>query len=61
MTDATRFVQPPAQIVCVDCGGDAFLLDRLEPGEEVEIGTILSYRCKDCMDRWDIEMGEDEQ
>lgn len=52
-------VDAPKQIVCVDCGGDAFLLDRLEPGEQIEIGTILSYRCRDCMDRWDIEMGEE--
>ena len=47
---------PPQQIICVECGGDAFLLDRLEKDEEVETGTILSYRCKDCLDRWDIEM-----
>jgi DNA-directed RNA polymerase subunit RPC12/RpoP len=52
-------VDAPRQIVCVDCGGDAFLLDRLEDGEQVEAGTILSYRCKDCMDRWDIEIGEE--
>jgi hypothetical protein len=51
-----RFGIPPQEIVCVDCGSQAFLLDRLEKDEEVETGTILSYRCKDCMDRWDIEM-----
>jgi len=54
-----RLVSPPKQIVCVDCGGDSFLLDRLEVDEKVEVGTILSYRCKDCLDRWDIEMGEE--
>jgi hypothetical protein len=54
------FVEPPRQIVCVDCGGDAFLLDRLDEEEKVEVGTVLSYRCKDCLDRWDIEMGEEE-
>lgn len=51
-----RFGTPPQEIVCVECGSQAFLLDRLEKDEEVETGTILSYRCKDCMDRWDIEM-----
>ncbi len=55
----SKLVEPERQIVCVDCGGDAFLLDRLENGELVEPGTILSYRCKDCMDRWDIEIGEE--
>lgn len=60
MENESVLVDPPTQIVCVDCGGDAFLLERLEPGEQVESGTILSYRCKDCMDRWDIEIGENE-
>lgn len=55
-----QLIEPPVQIVCVDCGGDAFLLERLGVGEKVEPGTILSYRCKDCMDRWDIEIGEPE-
>lgn len=53
-----QLVDPPLQIVCVECGGDAFLLERLEPGEQVVAGSILAYRCKDCMDRWDIEIGE---
>ena len=52
----SRFGKTPQEIVCVDCGSPAYLLDRLEKDEEVETGTILSYRCKDCMDRWDIEM-----
>lgn len=51
-----NLVRPPTQIVCVDCGGDAYLLDRLNEDELVEPGSILSYRCKDCMDRWDIEI-----
>lgn len=59
MDDVVKYVIPPSQIVCVDCGGDAYLLDRLEENETVEVGAILSYRCKDCLDRWDIEMGEE--
>lgn len=52
---------PPREIVCVDCDSQAFLLERLEENEEVESGTVLSYRCKDCMDRWDLVMDfEDE-
>lgn len=57
--EQVKLVTPPNQIVCVDCGGDAYLLDRLDPNEQVEVGTILAYRCKDCLDRWDIEMDED--
>lgn len=59
MNEVERFVDPPAQIVCVECGGDAFLLTHLDEGEQVEVGTVLAYRCKDCMDRWDIEMGDE--
>lgn len=59
MVESENLVLPPMQIVCVDCGGDAFLLDRLEENELVEVGTVLAYRCKDCMDRWDIEIGEE--
>ncbi len=45
---------PIAIIVCVDCGGRAHLV---QPGTDespyVE-GDIASYRCEDCLDRWDL-------
>ncbi|MFN8016273.1 MAG: hypothetical protein U0R17_06685 [Acidimicrobiia bacterium] len=53
-----EYIEPPKQITCVDCGGEAFLLDRLDENEKVLKGSVLSYRCKDCLDRWDIEIGE---
>ncbi len=58
MDSQDQLVLPPNEVECVDCGGRAFLLDRLGPEEKVEVGTILSYRCKDCLDRWDLEIGE---
>jgi hypothetical protein len=60
MSENISLVDIPQQIICVDCGGDAFMLDRYEPGEKVPAGTIVAYRCKDCLDRWDIEIGENE-
>ncbi|MGA7272472.1 MAG: hypothetical protein WB239_15480 [Acidimicrobiia bacterium] len=53
---------PPQQIVCVDCGGRAHLITHLPPEESLEPGIILSYRCQECRDRWDVvwEMDEGE-
>ncbi len=48
---------PDAQIVCVDCGGDCFPLGWHAEDGEVEEGTIIPYRCRDCLDRWDIVIG----
>ena len=50
----------PETIVCVDCGGTCHLLTHLDAREPVEAGDILSYRCTDCMDRWDVEMTEED-
>ncbi len=47
-------------IVCVDCGGRAHLITFLPPDEEPEPDMVLTYRCADCGDRWDIVVGEDE-
>jgi hypothetical protein len=54
-------VDAPATITCVDCGGVCHLLSR--PIQDEEDGTvgfregdIVSYRCQDCLDRWDIEL-----
>ncbi len=49
----------PATIVCVDCGGTC---DRLsfEPHEGFAPGDVVAYRCRDCYDRWDIELTADD-
>lgn len=51
--------KPPEHITCVECGGVARLLSFLPPDEPVEPGTVLAYRCTDCMERWDV-VWEDE-
>lgn len=51
---------PPEQIVCVDCGGDCHLITYLSPDEPPLTGSVLSYRCQDCMDRWDMVWEPDE-
>jgi hypothetical protein len=47
-------------IVCVDCGGRAHLVQALDPENLPEAGDILTYRCEDCADRWDLVVDEDD-
>lgn len=49
-------------IVCVDCGGPCSRISFM-PEEGFEPGDVIAYRCRDCMDRWDvvIEEGDDLQ
>lgn len=50
---------PDHEIVCVDCGGTCYPLGWYPGDGPLDDGTILPYRCKDCLDRWDIVIGED--
>ena len=45
-----------AVITCVDCGGDAHLLNPPDPNDVEPLlpGDVLIYRCADCNDRWDV-------
>lgn len=58
--NAAMHLNAPATIVCVDCGGTCHLLSRPSEGDDGHIGfrpgDIVSYRCSDCRDRWDVEL-----
>lgn len=46
-------MEPDETIECVECGGVAHLLTP--PGEDgYAPGDLLTYRCTDCMDRFDL-------
>ncbi len=47
--------QPEPEIVCIDCGGRAFLLTIIDDETLFRAGDLVTYRCADCMDRWDLE------
>lgn len=51
---------PLSQITCIDCGGRCFLLTPAPEDGLWEIGDIVAYRCQDCLDRWDLELTEDD-
>lgn len=50
---------PEAEIVCVDCGGRCFLLTHPAEDGIWYPGDIVSYRCQDCRDRWDLVLPEE--
>ena len=33
---------------------------RVPAGLSLEPGDVVAYRCSDCLDRWDIELTEDD-
>ncbi len=41
-------------ITCPECGARAGLLSPPPPGTDIPPGTVLSYRCPDCMERFDF-------
>jgi len=45
----------------VDCGGECHLISYLSDEEPLEPGTVLSYRCSDCNDRWDLVWEPDQE
>jgi hypothetical protein len=46
----------PESIVCVDCGGLCRLISYPDPDDGFSPGDIVAYRCRDCLDRWDIQI-----
>lgn len=50
---------PEETIVCVDCGGPCHLLTHPREDGRWYPGDIVSYRCRDCLDRWDLVLPED--
>ena len=48
----------PLTIECVDCLGTCHRLPR-EPEGGFMPGAVIAYRCEDCLDRWDIQFGDE--
>lgn len=49
---------PDETIVCVDCGGPARLLSTWDDENPPRPGDLAVYRCVDCLDRWDVILGD---
>ena len=52
-------MRPETTITCIDCGGVAHLLTTWPEDDPPQPGDIMTYRCADCMDRWDLELPDD--
>jgi hypothetical protein len=52
--------RPPSKITCIECDGVAHLISFLPEDDEPLAGLSYSYRCADCMDRFDVVWDEDE-
>ncbi|MBA3287758.1 MAG: hypothetical protein H0U21_07010 [Acidimicrobiia bacterium] len=58
-------LEPDPIITCIDCGGRAHLLvasdlDEEDVGaERWHPGDVVTYRCEDCLDRWDLVLDDD--
>lgn len=46
-------------IVCVECGGPCGLLPH-EPDEGFQPGDVVAYRCRDCVERFDVVVDADD-
>ncbi len=44
----------PLIITCIDCGGRAHLLTIVTAEQPLFPGDVATYRCEDCLDRWDL-------
>jgi len=51
---------PAETIVCVECGGLAWLLQPVGPEDDLEPGDAVAYRCADCLERFDVVVEEDD-
>lgn len=52
----------PAVITCIDCGGRSHLISRFDDEHPPQPGDLITYRCEDCLDRWDLVIpGDDEE
>lgn len=54
-------IEPRETSVCVDCGGVCHLITHPREDGRWEVGDVATYRCRDCRDRWDIILSEDDE
>ena len=52
-------MEPTPTIDCVDCGGTCHLISHA-PELGWQSGDVAVYRCADCLDRWDLVLGDDD-
>ena len=56
----TTVIRPLPTIVCVDCGGPCHLITPEREDGKWFAGDLVTYRCRDCRDRWDLILTEED-
>ena len=59
MNDEDDRLTPPI-IDCIDCGGRCHLVTRPDETGRFWPGDLVTYRCEDCADRWDLVVPGDD-
>src|SRR5262249_2752456 len=59
-TGRTPVVPIAEQIACMEWGGTAVLQQLPADDEILEAGDVLTYRCPDCYQRWDVVVDEED-
>ena len=50
----------PEIITCIDCGGRCHLITIVSEEQPLHPGDIMTYRCEDCRDRWDLVLPDED-
>lgn len=57
----TVSMTPEPEIECIDCGGRCYLTTHAREDGRWYPGDIVTYKCRDCLDRWDLVMPDVEE
>jgi hypothetical protein len=52
-------LEPDPVITCIDCGGRAHLV-TYPPELGWQPGDLTTYKCEDCLDRWDLLLPDED-
>ena len=55
-----KLVAIPETITCVDGGGPCGRLTHRPADDPWMPGDVVAYRCRDCLDRWDMVLAEED-
>ncbi|NDH47764.1 MAG: hypothetical protein EBX99_07960 [Acidimicrobiia bacterium] len=58
---ATRSSSSVHRSECIDCGGRCYLTTHAREDGRWYPGDIVTYKCRDCLDRWDLVMPDEEE
>jgi hypothetical protein len=58
---SVAIMRPDPTIDCIDCGGRCHLVTHPPEDGRWYPGDLVTYRCEDCNDRWDLLLPDEEE